>query len=133
MYLGIIADPGSTLYAFHNTIQDAEIGIELNPGARIFSLTQNAFIGNHIGISMPQGGDFTSPIITSNHFSSLTGLLPPRSGELTYAGIYTNGALAIIKHSDFTNMRNGIICENNSIVFVEDDCEFTDMITSKFK
>jgi PKD repeat protein len=128
MYLGIIADPGSTLYAFHNTIQDAEIGIELNPGARIFSLTQNAFIGNHIGISMPQGGDFTSPIITSNHFSSLTGLLPPRSGELTYAGIYTNGALAIIKHSDFTNMRNGIICENNSIVFVEDDCEFTDMI-----
>ncbi|MBV6472659.1 MAG: hypothetical protein JPMHGGIA_00917 [Saprospiraceae bacterium] len=128
MYLGIIADPGSTLYAFHNTIQDAEIGIELNPGARIFSLTQNAFIGNHIGISMPQGGDFTSPIITNNHFSSINGLLPPRSGELTYAGIYSSGALAIIKHCDFTNMRNGIICENYSIVFVEDDCEFTDLI-----
>jgi hypothetical protein len=41
--------------------------------------------------------------------------------------------LAIIKHSDFTNMRNGIICENNSIVFVEDDCEFTDMIPVEFK
>jgi hypothetical protein len=77
---------------------------------------------------MPQGGDFTSPIITNNHFSSINGLLPPRSGELTYAGIYSSGALAIIKHCDFTNMRNGIICENYSIVFVEDDCEFTDLI-----
>jgi len=128
MYQGIVAESGSTIFAIGNTIRDAEIGVQLDAGANIFTFSQNTFISNHIGVSMPNGGDFSSDLLSFNHFSTITGLLPPRSGEKGFAGIYMNGAFADITHCDFLNLRNGIVCENSSIAFVEDNCEFTDMV-----
>ncbi len=128
MYQGIVAESGSTFFAIGNTIHDAEIGVQLDAGANVFKLTQNTFKNNYIGISMPNGGDFSSTIQSNNNFYTETGLLPPRSGEKGYTGIYMNEAFAAIRSSDFLNLRNGIVCENKSILFVEDNCEFTDMI-----
>ena len=113
-----------------SSIKDGEVAVDAKPVSNI-DISGNNFTDNHIGFRAssknPFGVSFVNQIGTfqSNNFSTSFGstLLPPRAGELAFAGVFIEniGGFTIGASGStggggfFSRIDNGIIANNSSM------------------